>query len=37
MTNIYRVLKCGEPFTVQNTRSEGGEVQKKFIHERIEN
>ena len=32
MTNIYRVLKCGEPFTVQSTRSEGGEVRKKFIH-----
>ena len=32
MTQIFRVVKCGEPFTVQSTRSEGGQVQKKFIH-----
>ena len=32
MINIFKVVKCGEPFTVQSTRSEGGEVQKKFIH-----
>lgn len=32
MTNIYRVVKCGEPFTVQSTKAEGGQVQKKFIH-----
>ena len=30
--NIYRVVKCGEPFTVQSTKAEGGQVQKKFIH-----
>ena len=32
MTNIFRVVKCGEPFTVQSTKAEGGQVQKKFIH-----
>lgn len=32
MTQIFRVVKCGEPFTVQSTKAEGGQVQKKFIH-----
>ena len=32
MINIFKVIKCGEPFTVQSTRNEGGQVQKKFIH-----
>ena len=32
LQNIFKVIKCGEPFTVQSTRSEGGQVQKKFIH-----
>ncbi|MBQ8866841.1 MAG: hypothetical protein IJ013_03855 [Bacteroidaceae bacterium] len=30
--SLFRVVKCGEPFTVQSTKAEGGQVQKKYIH-----
>lgn len=29
---IFRVVKCGEPFTVKSEKSESGQLQKKYIH-----
>lgn len=32
INSIFRVVKCGEPFTVPSQKAEGGQVQKKFVH-----
>ncbi len=32
INSIFRVVKCGEPFTVQSQKSENGQVLKKYIH-----
>lgn len=31
MNGIFRVVKCGESFTVPSTKSESGQMQKKYI------
>ena len=30
--SLFRVVKCGEPFTIKSEKSESGQVQKKYIH-----
>ena len=32
INSIFRVVKCGEPFTVKSEKSESGQVQKRYIH-----
>ncbi|MBQ8867563.1 MAG: hypothetical protein IJ013_07575 [Bacteroidaceae bacterium] len=30
--SLFRVVKCGEPFTIKSEKSESGQMQKKYIH-----
>ena len=29
---IFRVVKCGEPFTIKSEKGESGQMQKRYIH-----